>query len=122
MEKLKKEIINKYGTVSEFCRRTGIARNSLEHFFSLERPYTMRQKALDMVIKNAIDDVKPIDYLVTEKDRDRLREVIIRDYDGKVSLFADLHNFDRTTLHQLINGQRKTKTDIVREILNAAEI
>lgn len=122
MEKLRKLIIGKFGTVSEFCRLSGISRSKIEYFLSLPKPFTMRQKSFEKKIYKAINSMKPVPYEVTKQEREKLSEVIIKDYNGNVKLFSDIHNFDRTTVHQTISGFRKRKTKLVMEVLNAANL
>jgi hypothetical protein len=124
MENIKQKIIKKYGTVSRFCRLSGIDRKTIQNYFDKgmgKQDMSMRWQAFELVlwstVKGTSNEVE--DIVITEKDRNRLRSAIVRDYNGKVQLFADVHGFDYTNVQQVLSGFRKRKTGIVKTILKA---
>lgn len=120
MEKLKIEIIKKFGSLSEFCRKSGISRPSLENYLKYGEKNTLKSKSLGITIDSALKNKDTKYGFIKQSEVEKLEKLIISEFNGNVALFSDVHTFDRTTVYQILSGYRKRKTDIVNQILKVA--
>lgn len=118
MENLKNRIVQKFGSVSEFCRVTNIDRSQLEYF--MRNGDQEKHKNFRDSIEFALSELsnKSTKHgLITHEDRQGLWKLIVQNYSGNISLFCNLHGFDHT-VYQILNQRRKKKTSKVLKILN----
>lgn len=125
MENLKKKIKKKYGTISKFCRLSGMEINKVNKFFfeTKNDPKSEKWKPVAEYIMHMIkitprtSDIREI----TEHEKQKLNGYIIENYNGSNKLFCDVTGYDYSTVNQILTGRRKTKTELVMNILKMSE-
>ena len=125
MEKLKARIKKKYGTISKFCRLSGMEINKVNKFFyetGLD-PKNDKWKPVEEYIRYMIrmTDCTSDFNEITEDEKNRLKNHIINNFNASNRLFCDVTGYDYSTVTQILSGYRKNKTELVTNILKMAE-
>ena len=122
MKDLKERIKKKYGTVSKFCRLSGIEIAKMNSYlFRIKRdPQNKRLKPfteyINYMIKRTPSGLEGTE--ITPQERDLLKKYIDNHFMGSYSDFARQFDFDISNVRQVAVGIRKRQTEVTRKILN----
>lgn len=116
-ERIKQKIRKKFGTVSEFCRISGYDHYDVQKafmpFYSKDAEFI---KFLDeMSLRCEQIQYSPEDKALPKKKRELLKEAI--DQYGGVWAFCVNEGYKEVTVHQILQGTRKTMSRTVKKLL-----
>ncbi len=116
-ERVKAKIRKKFGTVSEFCRVAGYDQYDAQKAFM---PFYARDSEFvkfleEMSLKCEQIKYSPADKALPKKKRELLREAIMQS--GGVSEFCAKEGYKEVTVHQVLQGTRKTMSRTVKKLL-----
>lgn len=105
---LKQEIRNKYGSIQQFARLSGIRYSTINNLFAYRLPPASEQKLLSE-IKEKIQTVQADDLFMTNEERLAIRGMIFTNYKSVRAFCADFPEFSMTFVSNVLNGIRTKK-------------
>lgn len=105
---LKQEIRNKYGSIQQFARLSGIRYSTINNLFAYRLPPASEQKLLSE-IKGKIQTVQADDLFMTNEERLAIRGMIFTNYKSVRAFCADFPEFSMTFVSNVLNGIRTKK-------------
>ena len=124
IEQLKKKIKTKFRTVSRFCKIANVDRQEIQKFFQSARNKMTPEKEerikyyYNLVVENS-NGQDQADLTVSIRKRIKMA---IRSRGG-VNQFVDENpEFNVNSIYQIINGNRKTINNTVKQLMTKLEI
>ena len=114
---LKKKIKAKFGTVRRFADTVGIDIKTIQYNLALSE---VNEQSLRH-IENLVDGVEAENTDISQEMRDKLREAL-EDYGGVRKFCEDYPEFNRTSIYQIVSGNRKTMNNTVRMLIDKLNI
>lgn len=122
---VKTEIITKFNTVRNFASVSGIDEMYIHNLFKrCEYKMTQAKKVeLDQILQlsNRINDSLP-ENIIKTTERNRLKVNIDLQYSGVKDFCEKNPLFSPVTVYEIINGTRKRKTALVKQLFNMFNI
>jgi hypothetical protein len=107
-DSLKQQIRNKYGSIQEFARISGIRYTKINNLFAYRMPKASEDKLVEE-IKSKIDSIDAAELFMTNDERLAIRGMIFTNYKSVRAFCADFPEFSMTFVSNVLNGVRTKK-------------
>jgi hypothetical protein len=105
---LKQQIRNKYGSIQEFARISGIRYTKINNLFAYRMPKASEDKLVEE-INAKIQSIDAADLFMTNDERLAIRGMIFTNYKSVRAFCADFPEFSMTFVSNVLNGVRTKK-------------
>ena len=105
MKTMIRAVRDKFGSVRNFAKASGLNYSEALNAINRNDPGIM-----EIALKT-----RPLSVYITKKDRKKLRKRIIQGW-GSVRIFAEDNGFSYVTVMQILDGRRKRKSKLVKQI------
>jgi hypothetical protein len=107
-DSLKQQIRNKYGSIQEFARISGIRYTKINNLFAYRMPKASEDKLVEE-IKSKINSIDAAELFMTNDERLAIRGMIFTNYKSVRAFCADFPEFSMTFVSNVLNGVRTKK-------------
>ena len=112
-DNVKKEIKQKFGTITKFAVITGQDRYELQKLFARKSPDKEDLQRIMNLVQNRV--VKPTEKEISQALRNKLKKAL-KDYGGVSKFVRDNPSYSKTSILQIQSGHRKHMTDTVKTL------